>query len=155
MLLLLGQAGAGILWFAYPRFQEGTFGGVFRFDPARVPPPGGPVESEPSGRFHVANTEASALVTLYAVCTHLGCLPPWTRQTDRFECPCHGSKFARDGSYIEGPAPRAMDRFVTTITFEDGTSETTGEDGAPIPLQGRRIASIAIDTGEIIRGENN
>lgn len=151
MLLLLGEVGAGILWFAYPRFQEGTFGGVFRFSPERVPPAGGAPESEPSGRFHVSHTEQDELVALYAVCTHLGCLPPWTEQTERFECPCHGSKFERDGLYVEGPAPRSMDRFSTTITFEDGTTATTNESGDPIPLQGRRIASIEINTGDVIR----
>ncbi|MCA9886693.1 MAG: hypothetical protein KC708_27170, partial [Anaerolineae bacterium] len=26
--LLLGQAGAGLLWFVFPRFREGEFGGI-------------------------------------------------------------------------------------------------------------------------------
>ena len=34
---------------------------------------------------------------------------------DRFECPCHGSKFTREGLYIEGPAPRSLDTFVTAL----------------------------------------
>ena len=29
LLLLLGEATAGIIWFALPRFKEGTFGGTF------------------------------------------------------------------------------------------------------------------------------
>lgn len=155
LVLTLGQATAGILWFAYPRFAEGTFGGVFTIAPEIVPAPGGPPESVPTGRFHVSHLEDDSLVILYGVCTHLGCLPPWIPANDRFECPCHGSKFARDGGYIEGPAPRALDRFVTTVTFEDGTVETTSEDGDPIPLAGRRIASIQVDTGNLIRGPQN
>jgi cytochrome b6-f complex iron-sulfur subunit len=37
------------------------------------------------------------------VCTHLGCILKTT--LDGFECACHGSHFARDGSVIKGPAP--------------------------------------------------
>ncbi len=151
LILLTGQSVAGILWFAYPRFAEGTFGGTFSFPPERVPIAGGDPESEPAGRFHVAHMEDDSLVVLYGVCTHLGCLPPWIPANERFECPCHGSKFELDGLYIEGPAPRSLDRFFTTITFDDGTIETTNETGDPIPLQGRRIASIQIDTGNRIR----
>lgn len=151
LLLLLGEAGAGIIWFAYPRFAEGTFGGTFEFPPELVPVAGGTPEEVPAGRFHIAHLEDESLVALYAVCTHLGCLPKWTPLEERFECPCHGSKFERSGLYIEGPAPRSMDRFVTTVTFDDGTVETTNESGDPIQLQGRRIASIDVDTGTRIR----
>lgn len=151
IVLLLGEVTAGILWFAYPRFAEGTFGGIFNFSTDRIPAPGATPESEPAGRFHVAHLEDDSLVVLYGVCTHLGCLPSWVTTNDRFECPCHGSKFERDGKYIEGPAPRSLDRFYTTITFEDGTVEATNDLGDPIPLRGRRIANIAIDTGNRIR----
>ncbi|MEL7236989.1 MAG: Rieske 2Fe-2S domain-containing protein, partial [Chloroflexota bacterium] len=151
LLLLLGEAGAGIIWFAYPRFAEGTFGGTFAFAPELVPLPGAEPVEVPAGRFHVSHLADDSLVVLYAVCTHLGCLPKWTPGPERFECPCHGSKFERSGLYIEGPAPRSMDRFVTTITFDDGTVETTNEVGDPIQLQGRRIASIDVDTGTRIR----
>lgn len=153
IVLLLGQVGAGVVWFAYPRFAEGTFGGVFNFSAERVPAAGAPPVSEPSGRFHVSQLEDESLVVLYGVCTHLGCLPSWTPANGRFECPCHGSKFELSGKFIEGPAPRSLDRFRTTITFEDGTVETTNDLGDPIPLQGRRIASISINTGDTIRRE--
>jgi cytochrome b6-f complex iron-sulfur subunit len=52
------------------------------------------------------------------VCTHLGCLYKWAQSNNRFECPCHGSKFSREGFYIEGPASRSLDTF--EITEEDG-----------------------------------
>jgi Rieske Fe-S protein len=38
-----------------------------------------------------------------AVCTHLGCTVQ--RTTGGFECPCHGSSYADDGSVVSGPAP--------------------------------------------------
>jgi cytochrome b6-f complex iron-sulfur subunit len=40
------------------------------------------------------------------VCTHLGCIVKNT--PEGFECPCHGSRFAADGSVAKGPAPRAL-----------------------------------------------
>jgi len=150
MALLLGETAAGIIWFALPRFKAGTFGGVFNFAPERVPAMGSAPLNVPEGRFWVANPE-QGLVILYGVCTHLGCLPKWVDVNNRFECPCHGSKFELDGLYIEGPAPRSLDRFKTTITFTDGTTATTNGDGDPIPLEGRTIAAISIDTGARVK----
>ena len=46
--------------------------------------------------------------SLSAVCTHLGCLTAWKPELGIVACPCHGSKFKRDGEKIEGPAPRPL-----------------------------------------------
>ncbi|HTZ97142.1 MAG TPA: Rieske 2Fe-2S domain-containing protein [Terriglobales bacterium] len=46
--------------------------------------------------------------SLSAVCTHLGCLTAWKQELGIVACPCHGSKFKRDGEKIEGPAPRPL-----------------------------------------------
>lgn len=155
MALLLGQVGAGLLWFVFPRFREGEFGGVFNFNPGELPAANTIPTSVPSGRFHVTQTDEGVLA-LYGVCTHLGCLPRWVPTNNRFECPCHGSKFDLDGGYIEGPAPRALDRFVVTVTYTDGEVVTTPEDGGPIPIDANRtVASIQVDTGARINGPIN
>jgi cytochrome b6-f complex iron-sulfur subunit len=145
--LLLGEATAGLLWFIFPRFKEGEFGGVFTLDTTKVPPSGSAPWSIPEGRFHISHTANDQLVALYGVCTHLGCLPKWVATNNRFECPCHGSKYQLDGTYIEGPAPRSLDRFVMTLTFSDGTQVTTDSSGDPIPLEGRTITDIRVNTG--------
>lgn len=41
-------------------------------------------------------------------CTHLGCTFPWNEKAEQFQCPCHGSRFAADGSVERGPADRPL-----------------------------------------------
>ena len=155
LVLLLGQTGAGLIWFALPRFKEGTFGGVFRFAPERVPAVNDAPVTVPEGRFHVVNVDGG-LNVLYQVCTHLGCLPKWNDLEERFLCPCHGSQFALDGKYLAGPAPRSLDRFETTVFFTDGTSATTDGRGNPIAIEGKTVARIEINTGKRInRGDKS
>lgn len=51
-----------------------------------------------------------------AVCTHLGCITEWKPDIEEIACPCHGSKFKRDGTKIEGPAPRPLPHFAISLT---------------------------------------
>lgn len=50
-----------------------------------------------------------------AVCTHLGCIANWKSEEGIIACPCHGSKFDREGRVLEGPAPRALTRFAMML----------------------------------------
>lgn len=60
----------------------------------------------PPGRSVALFRDAEGVYAISLICTHLGCIVKPTAQG--FECPCHGSAFARDGSVTRGPAPRAL-----------------------------------------------
>lgn len=103
----------------------------------------------PSGRLYVVEYDPSVpgaqeaygeigvevgsagLMALYHKCVHLGCRVPWCQSSQWFECPCHGSKYNRWGEWQDGPAPRGLDRFPSTI-------DANGQ--------------LIVDTGTIISG---
>jgi cytochrome b6-f complex iron-sulfur subunit len=146
MALLLAETGGAIIWFALPRFRAGEFGGVFNLDPASLPAKGSAPVGNPAGKYWVSNTN-EGLLALSMVCTHLGCLFKWVPTNNRFECPCHGSKFQPNGTYIEGPAPRNLDRFAISV---NGGAVKTDAEGGPVKIDG--ATSIEIDTGKKIKG---
>jgi hypothetical protein len=37
-------------------------------------------------------------------CPHLGCALKWNKQEHSWDCPCHGSRFEKDGKLIDNPA---------------------------------------------------
>jgi Rieske Fe-S protein len=48
-------------------------------------------------------------IALSLVCTHLGCTVTVT--ADGLSCPCHGSRFDREGRVERGPADRPLARY--------------------------------------------
>lgn len=42
-------------------------------------------------------------------CAHLGCELTWNDVTETWDCPCHGSRYERDGKMIEGPTVHDLD----------------------------------------------
>ena len=61
-------------------------------------------------QYAVYRDEAGELHTLSARCTHLGCLVGWSPADRAWECPCHGSRFAGDGTVVQEPATADLPR---------------------------------------------
>jgi glycine/D-amino acid oxidase-like deaminating enzyme/nitrite reductase/ring-hydroxylating ferredoxin subunit len=62
------------------------------------------------GRYLAVHRDDSGqLHALSARCTHLGCLVGWNRADRTWECPCHGSQFAADGTLLQGPATHPLE----------------------------------------------
>jgi cytochrome b6-f complex iron-sulfur subunit len=115
-LAALGAAGAAALF---------ALGGILRLPKAAVLP-------SPSKKFRVALPESlapgeaflpprrsvalfrdsSGVYAVSMVCTHLGCIVK--SAPDGFHCPCHGSRFAPDGSVVRGPAPKGLPWYAVT-----------------------------------------
>lgn len=136
--LVLLESGVALFDFMYPRFKAGEFGGKFFLGPeSSMPPTDAPPLPNTDGKFWLVNTTDEGVKALYMVCTHLGCLYKWEPSTVRFECPCHGSKFTREGYYIEGPAPRSLDTFAVTneldVIVVDTGDKTTGSPASESP----------------------
>ena len=60
----------------------------------------------PPGRSVAVFRDAGGVYAISTVCTHLGCIVKPTAHG--FDCPCHGSRFAPDGTVVKGPAPAAL-----------------------------------------------
>ena len=70
------------------------------------------------GMSHVAvyRNRDGSLQEHSAVCTHLGCVVQWNSGEKSWDCPCHGSRFAVDGSILNGPAAAPL----KAVEPEDG-----------------------------------
>ncbi|MCI9150735.1 MAG: FAD-dependent oxidoreductase [Lachnospiraceae bacterium] len=42
------------------------------------------------------------------VCSHMGCRLEWNPEEESWDCPCHGSRFDRDGKLLDQPALRSL-----------------------------------------------
>lgn len=64
------------------------------------------------GRHTVAayRTPQGEVQLLSARCTHLGCVVTFNNAEQTWDCPCHASRFALDGSVIHGPAVQPLTR---------------------------------------------
>jgi len=183
MALLAAEGIGAILWYALPRFRAGEFGGTFPVDPAKIPPPDSPPVAFNEGKFWLVNIGPKAaqeaqsrgdakqgqeqgVMAQYKVCTHLGCLYRWVDINNRYECPCHGSKFHLNGTWIEGPAPRNLDRFVVQAVDASGKvlAETPIGDpdaagAGPIPGNPIQVpqgtTQLIVDTGKRVKGASH
>ena len=175
MALFTAEFAGLFVWFALPRFKEGEFGGKFSVSIDELPTKNAEPAAFSEGRFWLVNLDTTesnermyqaedepnpiiGVAAVYKVCTHLGCIYAWNQANERFECPCHGSKYRLDGRRIEDPAPRTLDRFEVEAVDAEGvvlaTSAPDPDTGAYLPLVlPANTAELLINTGVRRQGE--
>jgi len=62
-----------------------------------------------NGRVAAHRTPGGHLLCVSCECTHVGCQVAWNPAESTWDCPCHGSRFAPDGSVLHGPAYLPLD----------------------------------------------
>jgi nucleotide-binding universal stress UspA family protein/nitrite reductase/ring-hydroxylating ferredoxin subunit len=60
-------------------------------------------------RLAVYKAEDGSVVTLSPRCQHMGCTVDWNDGDQTWDCPCHGSRYGREGKVIRGPATKDLD----------------------------------------------
>lgn len=91
-----------------------------------------PVSSEPQrvvGQNLFVLHDEQGFGVMAAICTHLGCVV--TPAEEGFDCPCHGSKFARNGKVLKGPAPSPLAWYQLSLA-PDG--QLLVDLGKPVPV---------------------
>ncbi len=88
----------------------------------------------PAGRAVALFRDGQGVHAISTICTHLGCVVK--PNAEGFECPCHGSRFAPDGSVTKGPAPRAL----PWLKVSASGGQWLVDEGAVVP-PGTKVAS--------------
>ena len=114
--LILMCGSAGVLWRYLTPHVAGRSRLVARVPKVDVPAEGALVLS----RERVAlMRDGDTIYALALVCTHLGCTVTVTGSG--LSCPCHGSRFDRQGRVLKGPADRPLNRL--KVEEKDGLVE--------------------------------
>jgi cytochrome b6-f complex iron-sulfur subunit len=65
--------------------------------------------------FYVVRIDATRVVALSAVCTHVRCILGFDRERRVLTCPCHDGRFDLGGQVISGPPPRALASYSVSV----------------------------------------
>jgi len=107
---LVGAAGIWTMWDLLQPLATSGFGGKVRTVSPRAVKEGA-VKEVPAARGYLVHPEGGEIIALSQKCPHLGCKVSWCDSNQKFECPCHGSKFNILGERLEGPTPRGLDSY--------------------------------------------
>jgi cytochrome b6-f complex iron-sulfur subunit len=76
--------------------------------------------------------DGNSFKALSVVCQHLGCAVEFSKEKNIFECPCHGSKYYRNGVNFAGPAPRPLNHFEVVL---DDSGKLVVDTSKVVPLE--------------------
>jgi cytochrome b6-f complex iron-sulfur subunit len=92
----------------------------------------------------VRDPDGSYWLALYQRCVHLGTPVIFRNDCTSFKCPSHGTHYHCDGEYLDGPAPRSMDRFPLFIQNERILIDTSRITQVPRPNSDQRILPVPL-----------
>lgn len=72
--------------------------------PDEIRPGSGAVMRQGTHKIAVYKDDTGALHQRSAICPHLFCVVDWNDTEKSWDCPCHGSRFDRFGTVLNGPA---------------------------------------------------
>jgi cytochrome b6-f complex iron-sulfur subunit len=120
-----------------PKKIGGFFFPTVLFEPSPVFSVGLPVDYA-SGSITTLKTrkvfivrEGNSFKAISVICQHLGCAVHWTKEKNIFECPCHGSKYYKNGVNFAGPAPKPLYHYEMSLD-DDGKLVVDTEKIVPI-----------------------
>jgi Rieske Fe-S protein len=76
--------------------------------PGDLNPGEGGILRDGLSKLAVCRDKSGQVHTHSASCTHLGCIVHWNSTEQCWDCPCHGSQFAPDGTVLNGPAMKPL-----------------------------------------------
>ena len=95
------------------------YGAEFRAIPIRVPVEDGWRRRVERRMAYIRAGSDGLPEVILAKCTHLGCGVAWHAEHNEFRCPCHGGRFAPDGTVIAGPPPAPLEHLASEIRGGD------------------------------------
>jgi nucleotide-binding universal stress UspA family protein/nitrite reductase/ring-hydroxylating ferredoxin subunit len=75
---------------------------------SEIEPGEGGIVATGDHKVAVYRDERGNVTTLSARCTHMGCTVKWNAAEKTWDCPCHGSRYAPNGTVVNGPAERPL-----------------------------------------------
>lgn len=74
-----------------------------------VPGSGGIVDVE-GKKIAAFKDEDGSVIALSPKCAHMGCTVDWNQVQRTWDCPCHGSRYTKEGDLLQGPAKTGLDK---------------------------------------------
>jgi len=64
----------------------------------------------------IIRSSDAVYIALSKLCTHSGCTVTFSATDGNIPCPCHGSKFTKEGAVVNGPAASPLKKYDVTLS---------------------------------------
>lgn len=75
-----------------------------------IKPETGDVIDKAGKKIAVYKNKDGSIRMTSARCTHMGCVVRWNNKDGTWDCPCHGSRYDKNGKVIKGPAVKDLEK---------------------------------------------